>query len=117
MKKSTIQTLILAISVMALAGIWPITPALSKTKTAHSKHLRKHQVAHWNYGPGYARPAGRAWPAGGAWPGGGAWPAVQSPAPSGDVCPGIGRSFECKIWPPPMDQDPDRKGSGADAGG
>jgi hypothetical protein len=37
--------------------------------------------------------------------------------PSGDVCPGSGRSFECKVWPPPFDQDPDRKTSGSDGGG
>jgi hypothetical protein len=30
---------------------------------------------------------------------------------SGDVCPGIGRSFDCKIWPPPFEDDPDRKTS------
>ena len=34
-----------------------------------------------------------------------------------DVCPGSGRSFDCKQWPPPFDQDPDRKASGADGGG
>jgi hypothetical protein len=27
----------------------------------------------------------------------------------GPICPGIGRSFECKIWPPPFEDDPDRK--------
>jgi hypothetical protein len=26
----------------------------------------------------------------------------------GEVCPS-GRSFDCKIWPPPFDADPDRK--------
>ena len=43
-----------------------------------------------------------------------AWPGVSPPAQSGEVCPGIARSFECKIWPPPIDQDPDRKASGSD---
>ena len=36
--------------------------------------------------------------------------------PGGNVCPGSGRSFECKIWPPPFDDDPDRKMSGTDGG-
>lgn len=35
----------------------------------------------------------------------------------GNVCPGNARSFDCKIWPPPFDQDPDRKISGSDGGG
>jgi hypothetical protein len=26
----------------------------------------------------------------------------------GEVCPG-GRSFDCKIWPPPIGDDPDRR--------
>ena len=33
---------------------------------------------------------------------------------SGDVCPGNARSFDCKIWPPPVQDDPDRKGTGGD---
>ena len=27
----------------------------------------------------------------------------------GDACPGSARSFDCKIWPPPADADPDRR--------
>jgi hypothetical protein len=34
-----------------------------------------------------------------------------APYRSGWVCPGIGRSFDCKIWPPPIEDDPDRKTS------
>ena len=31
-----------------------------------------------------------------------------------EVCPGgIARSFECSVWPPPIDDDPDRRISGA----
>jgi len=33
----------------------------------------------------------------------------------GTVCPGIARSFDCKIWPPPAYDDPDR--TGTDGGG
>ena len=108
MSKPAIQASIIAICVMTLAGTSTVTLALSKT--SHSKHLRKHKVVHWYYGPGYARPAFRPWPAGAA------WPAAQPQRTPVDVCPGSGRSFECKVWPPPMDQDPDRKASGADAG-
>jgi hypothetical protein len=37
--------------------------------------------------------------------------------PTEDVCPGNRRSFDCKVWPPPFDQDPDRRISGSDGGG
>jgi len=29
----------------------------------------------------------------------------------GAVCPGSARSFDCKIWPPPAYDDPDRRGT------
>jgi hypothetical protein len=32
-----------------------------------------------------------------------------SARPSGPVCSGLGRSFDCREWPPPFDEDPDRK--------
>src|SRR4029077_712982 len=35
---------------------------------------------------------------------------------AGPVCPGIARSIDCKVWPPPFDEDPDRK-RGASGGG
>jgi hypothetical protein len=38
-------------------------------------------------------------------------PVVGTYAPSEPVCPGLGRSFDCKIWPPPYADDPDRKTS------
>jgi hypothetical protein len=36
-------------------------------------------------------------------------PVAPSSYRGGEVCPGNGRSFECKIWPPPMSEDPDRR--------
>ena len=36
---------------------------------------------------------------------------------TGPVCPGLARSIDCKAWPPPFDEDPDRKHSGSDGGG
>jgi hypothetical protein len=75
---------------------------------ASSRHLRKQ---HPQTSGGWNASARRSWavqeirPAAPAWSG------------DGNVCPGSGRSFECKIWPPPFDQDPDRKASGSDAGG
>jgi len=29
--------------------------------------------------------------------------------PSGPVCPGLARAIDCRIFPPPIDDDPDRK--------
>ena len=25
------------------------------------------------------------------------------------ICPGIARGIDCRVWPPPIDEDPDRK--------
>lgn len=71
---------------------------------ATSRHLRKHphrQVQHFTntWYPGWSHPAAAPF------------------SPGEDVCPGNARSFDCKVWPPPFDQDPDRKAAGADAGG
>lgn len=87
---------VLAIGATALAAIPAIAPAQAKTagQHAHNKHPNKH-ASHWR--PHY----GRAWY--------GYPPAPMIGSYSGDVCPGIGRSFECKIWPPPFEDDPDRK--------
>lgn len=35
---------------------------------------------------------------------------------AGPVCPGIARSIDCSIWPPPIDEDPDRKRGGGGGG-
>lgn len=47
------------------------------------------------------------------WYTGQVWPVTRPPGP---VCPGLARSFDCKVWPPPFDEDPDRKVSGTDGG-
>ena len=36
---------------------------------------------------------------------------AQSYTLGGAVCPGNARSFDCKIWPPPAYDDPDRRGT------
>jgi hypothetical protein len=47
------------------------------------------------------------------WYTGQVWSVTRPPGP---VCPGLARSFDCKVWPPPFDEDPDRKVSGTDGG-
>jgi hypothetical protein len=46
---------------------------------------------------------------GDSWSAGQARPVTRPYYGTGEVCPGMGRSFDCKIWPPPYDEDPDRK--------
>jgi hypothetical protein len=103
MSKFAIRLLTLAMYATALALVPMGTPA--KAETSGSKHLKKHkrQNSHKrqrSLGFGHPRSAGQPWP-------------VTRPASqTGAVCPGIGRSFDCRVWPPPFDDDPDRKVSG-----
>jgi hypothetical protein len=36
-------------------------------------------------------------------------PVAQARNWGSDACPGSARSFDCKIWPPLIDDDPDRR--------
>ena len=94
MSQFAIRLSILATCATALVAIPAVTPAQASGKHAHS---RKHH-RHWQHHYGAQ-----------AWPMGPAQPAARSY--TGEVCPGIGRSFDCKIWPPPFADDPDRKTS------
>jgi hypothetical protein len=99
MDKSAIRLWVLAICATALAVVPTVAPV--EARTSQSQHIKKHKKIgnHDFYG---FRHADRAWPGG------------SPPYQSGEVCPGIARSFECKIWPPPINEDPDRKMSGTD---
>jgi len=99
MTRFSIQLLMLVIAT-ALAGATLATPA--RAGTSHRKHIKMHSV-HVHRGIGDARAAD--------------WnrTAVRQPAVAG-VCPGgIHRSFECSVWPPPIEDDPDRVIGGAAA--
>jgi len=98
MSKSAIRVLTLAICATSLMLVPPVEPAQAASHSS-KKHKRYVQPSPGWHGYSYA---------------GQAWPVAR---PSGSVCPGVGRSFECKVWPPPFDEDPDRKTSGSDAGG
>jgi hypothetical protein len=99
MSKSAIGLLTLAMYTTALAVVPMVTPAEAAT---NSKHTRKHQrTAQRRPAIIDSRAAGQA------------RPVIR---PSGQVCPGLARSFDCKIWPPPIEDDPDRKVSGSDGG-
>ena len=96
MSRFAIRLLMLAISATALVLVPTVTSAKAEASSRHFKKHKKHRS------PGFIvpRPAGQAWP-----------PSQPSP-----VCPGNGRSFDCRVWPPPYDEDPDRKLSGPDSG-
>ena len=100
MSQLTIRFLTLALCATAWGVIPVVTPA--NAATSRSKHFRMHHQKR----PGFSDPwsAGRASPV---------------PAPSsqrGSACPGMGRGIDCTTWPPPMDDDPDRKSSSSDGG-
>ena len=94
MSKFAARLLTLGIFATALMVVPMVTPAKAETGSRH-----KHKKSFGDHPP-----AGQA------------WPVTRPSSPAGDVCPGIARSFECKIWPPPMDEDPDRKHSSSDGG-
>lgn len=83
---------LLTLTMYATASVM-FAPAEAAASKKHRHHQQSIGISnHW-YG-GQARPAG----------------------PSGPVCPGLARSFDCRVWPPPFDEDPDRKASGTDSG-
>lgn len=95
MSKFATRLLTLAVYTTALVVVPMVTPAKAATSsTRHMKHKKKIRSGF-----------GDSWSAGQARP--------YTPPPSGgDVCPGNARSFDCKIWPPPMYDDPDRRPPG-----
>ena len=97
MSRLAIRLSALAISATALVVVPLMTPVQAK-KTSRHMHVAKHR---WHGVHHYSR----------AWPSGEARPVVGYYNQPGPICPGIGRSFECKIWPPPFEDDPDRKTS------
>jgi hypothetical protein len=103
MRPHAIRLVTLAVSAAAAVALLAATDV-----EASNRHIRKHHARTslgWNNSLRRSWAAGEIRPAAPSWGGG------------GDVCPGLARSFDCKIWPPPFDQDPDRKASGSDAGG
>jgi hypothetical protein len=88
--------LAIRLSIMCAAAVVAVPVLASgEAEAAHRHHIKKH-ARHWRHvGPWY-----------------GQQPRYVAPyVQSGPVCPGIGRSFDCKIWPPPFADDPDRKTS------
>ena len=92
MSRLAIRLSIMSICAAAVVAVplFASGEAQAATRHAHAKKHAKHR--HYVEQPWFGAPR----------------PYV-APSQSGWVCPGIGRSFECKIWPPPFEDDPDRK--------
>jgi hypothetical protein len=93
MSKSAVRLLTLAICTVVVAPT--VTPA--KARMHNSRHIKQHRIRPLGFGE-QPRPTR---------------PLTQS----GEVCPGNARGFECKIWPPPIYDDPDRRNTSSDGGG
>ena len=102
MRYSGIRRLTFAVGATAIASV-----VATSSVEASGRHIKKHH--HHRMNPGWinSRDSGEFGPAAPQR----AWGVGDS-----DVCPGLARSFDCKVWPPPMYDDPDRKKSGADGG-
>ena len=95
MTKFATSLLTLAMYAAALVMVPMVTPATAATNSSqHTKHKKKIRKSS---GLSDSWPAGQARPVAG--------PSNQA----GEVCPGIARSFDCRTWPPPMYDDPDRR--------
>jgi hypothetical protein len=98
---------VLTLAIYATAAVVPVITATDSEAGSHHGHVRKHhRMSHAPVNRGFTN----------SWAGREFRPAAPAWGATVDVCPGSGRSFECKVWPPPFDQDPDRKASGADGG-
>ena len=94
MSNVAIRLLMLALCTTALALVPTVKPAKAETGSGgHSKKHKKHWRTHFSEPWFVGRP-----------------PPVAPPySQAGPVCPGIARSFDCRVWPPPYEDDPDRK--------
>lgn len=94
MNRLAIRLSILGICATAVVAV-PVFASGEAQAAKRHEHVKKHP-RHWRHAsqPWFGEPR----------------PYV-APSQPGWVCPGIGRSFECKIWPPPFEDDPDRKTS------
>jgi hypothetical protein len=96
--------LTLAVCATAVASVVAASEA-----GASGRHIKKHyqRTSHHHYRTSYG--FNDVPTTGGIAP-------VAAPYARRSVCPGMGRSFDCSVWPPPFDEDPDRKVSGSDGG-
>ena len=97
MSKFAIRLLSLAMYATSLPVIPMITPA--QAKTSSTKHTKKQHRKNIQWSHNDPRSAN-------------AWIVTGPPIQAGPVCPGLSRGIDCRIFPPPIDEDPDRKRAG-----
>ncbi len=94
MSKFAIWLLTLAMYAASSPIIAVITPAKAAASgSGHIQKYKKHRQSRVSE-PWYV---------------GQAQPFVPPYSQPGPICPGIARSIDCKLWPPPFGEDPDRK--------
>ena len=93
MSKFAIRLLTLAVYTTALVVVPMVTPA--KAATSSSRHMKHKKKIRSGFGDSWSADRAR--------------PVTRPPSQAGEVCPGIARSFECRTWPPPIYDDPDRR--------
>jgi hypothetical protein len=88
MSKFAIRLLILAMYAASLPVVAMITPAKAATK----RHWRLRVSEPWyiSQAQAFAPPSSQA----------------------GPICPGNARGIDCRVFPPPIEDDPDRKRAG-----
>jgi hypothetical protein len=95
MRKSATRLLTLSIGATALVLVPFIAPAKAATNARAEEKTQENIHFSDPRSPGQARSVARP------------------PSQTGGVCTGAARSYDCKQWPPSIDEDPDRKaGSG-----
>jgi hypothetical protein len=95
MRKSATRLFTLSTGAIALVLIPIIAPAKAATKAREEEKTQENIQFSDHRSFGQARPVTK--------------PSSQA----GEVCTGAARSFDCKQWPPSIDEDPDRKVGGA----
>jgi len=95
MRLHAIRLLTLAVCATA-AVVEPVAAAAAAGGEASNQHIKKH---HQRMSAGSAESLATRE----------ARTAPRSYGFAGSVCPGNARSFDCKIWPPPFENDADRK--------
>ena len=103
MRRTAIRLLTLAIATAVTVPLLTATAVEASSRKFRTHHPRTNLG--WNNSWRRASAAQEVRPVAPSWSGG------------SEICPGLARSFDCKIWPPPYDVDPDRKMSGSDGGG
>ena len=100
MGKFAIRLLSLAMYATSLPVIPMITPA--KAETSSIKHAKKQHRKNIQWSPGSSDPRSAN-----------AWIVTAPFSQAGPICPGLARGIDCRTFPPPIDEDPDRKKGGS----